>query len=284
MKMVFSCSQPQFAVLPPVSETVSDAFHDVQFSTRRHDELLAQMQRLRGQVYLQDGAITQDALTSDGRHATSVDHHSWHVLSLDHEGKVVACLRYLEERSATVFDDLLVRHAALAQCPVAGVRFRRSVERAMSPARQMRIGFGEVGGWAVAEERRHTLESLRIILATYGLLQLLGSAAGVATATVRHGSSTILRRIGLTALQADGEDLAPYYDPNYSCEMEVLQFDSRFPNPKYLDQVRQLSMCLANAPVICRETRAPEREIRRLWGALEPVGVQESLASSLAGI
>ncbi len=274
MNMVFSCSQPQFAVLPPANERVSGPFRNVQFHSRRREDLFAQMQRLRGHAYLQDGAITSQELTSDGRHATSTDLHSWHVLTLDREGRVVGCLRYLEERGAREFDELLVRHAAVAACPIRGTRFRATVERAMKRARQMKIGFGEVGGWAVAEERRHTLDPLRIILATYALLELLGSAAGVATATVRHGSSTILRRIGLTALRDEADDLEPYYDPQYRCEMEVLQFDSRHPNPKYLGQVRDLRTFLASAPVICRDDMAPPRaETQMAWSTMAPVPV-----------
>jgi hypothetical protein len=115
-----------------------------------------------------------------------------------------------------------------------------------------RIGFGEVGGWAVGQDHRWTLESLRIVFAIVALLELLGGRAGVATATSRHSSATILRRIGLPSLQADGVDLPPYYDSQYSCEMEVLRFDSRYPNPKYREWVDQLVSCLSTSPVICR--------------------------------
>src|SRR5437016_6010409 len=82
----------------------------------------------------------------------------------------------------------------------------------MQRARRLQMRFGEVGGWAVAEEHRWTLEPLRIILAAYGLGQLLGGCAGVATATMRHKSASILRRIGLNSLRWDGAELPPYYD------------------------------------------------------------------------
>src|SRR5450432_1002985 len=121
----------------------------------------------------------------------------------------------------------------------------------MERAKAMKIGFGEVGGWAVAESHRGTLEPLRIILATYGLLQLRGGCTGIATATFRHSSATILRRIGLNSLSWDGADLPPYYDPKYRCDMEVLHFDSRFPNRKYRDSVSELTHALAASPVIC---------------------------------
>jgi hypothetical protein len=241
-------------VLPPSSQpAISSQFRNVEVNARQHDDLLAEMQRFRGSVYLTDGAIQADDLT-DGRHQVGIDEHSWHVLSIDSSGRVCACLRYLEERNASGFEDLWVRHAALSQCPKFGNRFRGAVETEMERARQMQIGFGEVGGWAVAESHRGTLEPLRIILATYGLLQLRGGCTGIATATFRHSSATILRRIGLNSLSWDGAELPPYYDPKYGCDMEVLHFDSRFPNQKYRDSVSELTHALAASPVICRDS------------------------------
>lgn len=84
-----------------------------------------------------------------------------------------------------------------------------------------------------------------------GLLECLGSCTGVATATFRHGSAPILRRIGLRPLSADGVELPPYFDPRYGCQMQVLRFDSRFPNPKYREMVAEFRSSLTTAPVIC---------------------------------
>jgi hypothetical protein len=246
-------SQTQFVVLAPSKLAVSKVFRNLQPDTGRHQDLLAEVQRFRGRVYASDGAIQPDDLTEDGRHAPEVDSRSWHVLSLDPEGHVCACLRYVEEKLAKRFEDLWVRHAALARCPTLGRPFRKAVESEMERARNMRVRFGEVGGWAVAQDHRMTIEPLRIILATYGLLELLGGCAGVATATFRHHSSTILRKIGLSSLVADGAELPPYYDPQYRCQMEVLRFDSRCPNPKYRAWISELAEALSQAPVICRQ-------------------------------
>jgi hypothetical protein len=248
----YTRNQTQFVVLPPSRQSVSKRFRRLDVNNHRYGELLAEMQRFRGRVYTEDGAVRPDELTPDGRHKVAVDDSSWHVLTLDGNGNVCACLRYLEESRALHFDDLWVRHAAMANSPM-GSQFRRAVEWQMADARRMRMGFGEVGGWAVAEDRRWTLEPLKIILATYGLLELLGGCVGVATATFRHSSATMLRRIGLESLCADGVELPPYFDESYGCQMEVLRFDSRSPNPKYRDWVDYFSASLAEAPVICPE-------------------------------
>jgi hypothetical protein len=247
-----SWNSTQFVILPPSKSALPDLFHNVETDHKRHDGLLASMQRMRGEAYIKDGAIRQDDLTADGRHTLRVDEHSWHVLSLDRGGQVSSCLRYLDESHAAGFEHLWIRQAALARCPEQGSRFRSAVEREMARARQMRMGFGEVGGWAVAENHRRTLEPVGILLATYGLLGLLGGCMGVATATFRHASSTILRKIGLASLAVGGVELTPYFDPSYGCHMEVLRFDSRFPNSKYEAWVTELAGVLTEAPVICR--------------------------------
>ena len=254
-----SRTKTQLIVLPPRGLAVPGVFRNIDFNPSRRERLLAEMQRFRGGVYAADGAIQPSDLTADGRHKLSADEDSWHVLSLDAAGGVCACIRYLEETHAVGFDDLWVRQAVLAQCPSLGRKFRLAVEGEMGRARDIGVAFGEVGGWAVAPEHRWTVEPLRMILATYGLLELLGGCVGVATATFRHGSATILRRIGLQSLSLDGEPLPPYYDPHYGCPMEVLRFDSRFPSPKYHGWVQELGKSLADAVVIPAEARvAPQ--------------------------
>jgi hypothetical protein len=269
--MVRSRTQTRFAILTPSRLATPDVFRDIDADNRLYRRLLANMQRLRGRVYEADGAVRRSELTTDGRHKLSVDEGSWHVLSLNGQGEVVACLRFLEETHASGFDGLRVRHSALARCPTHGAAFRRAMESEIERARNTSIGFGEVGGWAVSEDRRWTMESLRIVLATYALLELLGSCAGVATATFRHGSAPILQRIGLTPLEADGAEIPPYHDPQYGCMMQMLRFDSRLPNPKYGEWIESLMGELASAPVVCRED--PAGLFGPVWRGMETHGL-----------
>lgn len=256
-------TQTRLVVLAPSRLRAPEVFSNVRPDETWHHRLMAEMQRFRGMEYLRDGAVQKSDLTSDGRHKLPVDERSWHVLSLDGQGRVCACLRYLDESRARGFDDLWIRHAALSRLPALGKKFRSAVEAGLRTARCIGMGFGEVGGWAVAQAHRCTTEPIRILLAMYGLLRLLGGALGVATATFRHESAPILRRIGLTSLVAGDEQLPPYFDPHYGCQMEVLQFDSRHPAPKYEDHVVELAADLMAAPVICRE-----RTKSRLHGVL----------------
>jgi len=58
-------------------------------------------------------------------------------------------------------------------------------------------------------------------------------------------------------MAVEGVALPPYYDDHYHCQMEVLQFDSRLPNSKYINWILELGSYLSTTPVICPE-RAPE--------------------------
>ena len=248
----------ELAILSPASTAAPQVFRKTELNRRRYDQVLADMQRLRGSIYLRDGAIQADELTADGRHKLAIDERSWHILLMDGAGSVKGCLRYLEENDASRFDDLSIRQSALTHCPVWGGKFRRAVELEMARAALRHLRFGSVGGWAVAEDRRCTTDPLRMVLATCGLFRLLGGCIGLATATVRHCSAGILRRIGLTPLTIDGVELPSYWDPRYQCQMEALRFDSDLPSPKYARAIDELSYELGFVPVISREGRVSE--------------------------
>src|SRR3954471_22842294 len=81
-------------LLAPSKSVVPNKFENVDRHPEQHEFLLSQMQRLRGAVYLKDGAIRSDQLTSDGRHKLAIDDRSWHVLTFDVNGKVSGCSRY----------------------------------------------------------------------------------------------------------------------------------------------------------------------------------------------
>ena len=214
--MHITSSPTQLIILPPADSPARNVFENIKLDSCRYDEMLAAMQHLRGRVYLRDGAIQAGQLAPDGRHELAEDQRSWHILLVDNDGRVGGGLRYMEADALARFDRLWVHQCALARCPVWGTRFRRAVEMEMTRARRKGFGYGEVGGWAVREDRRRTIDPLRMVLATCGLFRRLGGCAGLATATVRHGSASILRRIGLTSFNADGLEIPSYYDPLYS--------------------------------------------------------------------
>ncbi len=244
----------RLALLAPSSyETeVSVSPWDVRVDPDTHSSLMAELQRLRGRVYLGDGAIQRTQVTSDGRHWQPVDEKSWHVLALS-EGRVIGCARYQEHPNTVSFERLGVRRSSLGSCAEWRGRLKAAVDSELGLARREDLNYAEVGGWAIAEDYRGSREALRIALATYGLAQLLGGCIGITTATARHGSAAILCRLGGNPLEAEGETLPVYFDPQYGCDMEILRFDSRMPAPKYRSWVNELRDCLWTAPIIARE-------------------------------
>jgi hypothetical protein len=211
--------------------------------------MLTRVQRVRGKVYLDEGAVRRSQLF-DGRHRVSVDEHAWHVLALDDSMQIYGCSRYMAHPNSTPFSELNMANCPLGKSRVWGARFRDAVESEMELAQRRGIDYVEVGGWALLPDLRRSVEALRIALATYSLARTLGGCIGIATVTQRHASSSILRRIGGRPLSAGGVDLPPYYDPQYGCDMEILRFDSSEPNPRFEAWIDELSDYMRMEPVI----------------------------------
>lgn len=214
-----------------------------------HRALFSQMQRFRGQVYLKDGAITPNDLI-DGRHVVEADDQSWHLLVHDEKGTIAGCIRYQAHDTRSLSLRLSVFKAPIAACPQWGRALKQAVHSEVTMAKSLNLPFVEVGGWALAENIRGTSEALRLGLAAYSFGQLMGGAVGMSTATRRHCSSSILRRMGGESLEYEGATIPAYYDPHYECEMEILRFHSWKPNPRYSLWVDEIRHCLQHIPVI----------------------------------
>jgi len=248
-----SIDQRLILLAPPLG-CVPDSFRNVDADSARHRALVREMQHLRGRIYLHDGAIERHNLSPDGLHETPEDDKSWHFLILNKEQRVTACVWYLEHENAANVDDLRARTCPLAKMNGWRDRLSKAVVSELTRARRNRLRYAEVGGWAVAPTSRCTSEGLVLALAAYSLGRFFGGALGMTTATVRHGSSRILRRLGGKPLEADGVTVPPYYDPRYKCEMELLRFDSRRPRAKYAGVIELLRQKLADVPVVVAPT------------------------------
>ena len=238
-------------LLAPTLCAVPEAFKNAGVDVHRHEQLLTELQQLRGALYLEDGAISADQLTSDGRHKLAIDERSWHVLTLDGDGKVSGCSRYSPYPENVSFRDLGVAKSAMAASPTWGKLLHAAIDAEVSLARSLNIGFGEVGGWALGREMRFTLEALRIALGSYGLAGFLGEAIVVSTVTVRNCSASILKRLGGSPMHSSGFPLPRYHEPKYNCEMEILRFDSRYPADRFRQWINAIRLQMIDVPVIC---------------------------------
>ena len=122
-------------------------------------------------------------------------------------------------------------------------------------ARQLNYSYVEMGGWVVARELRSSIEAARMVAMAYALARVLGGALGITTATTKHRSSSILRRLGGSSLCARGVEIPPYFDPQYQCEMEILRFDSSRPGRRCAAVVQDCEQELKRVPVIAAGPR-----------------------------
>src|ERR1039457_1756245 len=240
----------ELVLLAPAGCPVPGSFTRRSDDRDRHARWLSEAQRVRGSIYLADGAVLASQLPPDGRHVQRTDYDSWHLLAVDGNGDVQGCARYRHLTGNVGFDDLGVRDSWLARCDQWGASLKAAVESEIVRARQRGAAFSEVGGWAIVPEKRCTTEALRIAMATYSLARILGGCVGISTATERHRSASILRRIGGRSLEHAGTELPSYYDPQYRCQMEVLRFDSGVPDESCRKWVEQMSMGLAEVQIV----------------------------------
>ena len=242
--------QDRLLLLAPPGADVPPSFSRVSHAPGEHARLVHEMQQLRGSIYLRDGAVRPEQLSRNGLHRTPEDDRSWHLLMVNKDRRVSACAWYMGHDGDATFERLRVRNCALARADGWRHKLWLAIESEIVSARRERLGYAEVGGWAVAPENRCSSDGLLLALTAYSLGRVMGGVLGLTTATVRHSSSRILRRIGGASLEVGGNSVPAYFDPKYSCEMELLRFDSRRPNPRYAALVELLRMKLSTVAVL----------------------------------
>lgn len=265
----------KWVLLSPASAVVPDWFADVDTDAVRRDKLLAEMQRLRGGVYLEDGAITAKQLT-DGRHRVDADERSWHLLVVDQDDRVCGCVRQQTYENAH-FAQLNISGSELARSSEWGPKLKAAAESELELSRRLDLPCVEIGGWALASSIRGTTEAVRMALAMYSLSQELGGAIGFSTVTRRHCSASILRRIGGRSFEYEGLPLPSYQDSQFKCEMELLRFYSWAPNPRYTAWIEEIRQELRTIQVLGgRRSSAFEPQANLRWSLLAKSDVTAS--------
>ena len=237
-------------LLAPPHVAIPGTFTNVTIDRDRHAELVRGMQAVRGSIYLHEGNVSHEQLSPEGLHETPEDAKSWLLLMTDASGQISSCAWYLEHDDAASLQDLRIRACPLAKTVEWRDKLQASVNEEIARARRDSLRYAEVGGWAVSKARRCSSEGLVLALAAYGLCRMLGGALGVTTANVTHASSSILRRLGGSYLEFEGTPVPSYFDPKYNTRIELLRFDSRRPNAKYVDLIEKLKVRLAHVQVV----------------------------------
>jgi hypothetical protein len=198
-----------------------------------HASLLGKMQRLRGRVALREGAITASMLDSSGRHRMRGDEKSWHLLRVRSDGAIAGCARVLVHPRDVTFSRLRIAASSAARCPVWARDVQDAVESELAHARRKGQGIIEPGGWVIDEDLRGSCEAVSIAIRALAWAQILDDCVGFLTATARHGSAAMLRRLGARNLQARGQTIPGYFEPAWGCNAELLRFDTNSLNPRF---------------------------------------------------
>lgn len=236
-------------ILAPRRGEVPQSYLNISGDRSQYSRLLQQMQRLRGRIALQEGVVAKSALRSCGRYVMPGDEESWHLLRVRSDGTVAACARVLVHPHDVKFSRLRLASSSVARSGVWSPHVRDAVETELHHARLSGHTTIEPGGWVVDADLRGKFEAISLVIGAFALAQILGNCVGFMTATVKHGSSTILRRLGGRNLHAAGDPIPPFFEPDWGCDMELLRFDTTSLNPRFRATLAEARWQLKTAPL-----------------------------------
>lgn len=232
------------SVFPPRDGALPQGFSEQLENPAAYATRLADIQRFRGRIYSQDGAIPLEALDEEGRHRSESDHCYWHVTISDSAGAIYGCLRLRHVKPSIDLTELEVYRIFARMEPISCRRYLDVMEQHRHQAQAASLGFGEVGGFALTDELRQSSAALMLIISGCVIKRALGGMITVGAATVRHHSAKMLQRIGAIPFRGVDGPLAPFYDLYYRCEIQMLTFDSRKLAPEFEPLAEQLRLRL----------------------------------------
>jgi len=206
-----------------------------------YDTTLSAIQKLRGTVYVADGALSTSALDVEGRHISEDDEHSYHLVLWN--GQIEGCMRIRvyeqppEASALRVYD--LVRRMPEEIIP----RYHTALCDFIQQWHARGYLIGEAGGWAVGSNYKGSTISLVLPLADWAFSRMQ-KLVHLASSTQRNGSADMLRRLGGWRLSLGEEELPPFYDSAYQCQMELQGFCADILNPQFEPAVEDLKLLL----------------------------------------
>ena len=203
-----------------------------------YEDALSAIQRLRGALYVADGAIRSSTLDPKGRHQCEDDHLSYHLALWN--GEVQGCARVRLHPPHKPAQDYRVHELIDRMHPRPSAEYRVALQEFISQSEKRGYRLGEVGGWAVSKSHQASRAAMALPLAGWSFSRICGKQIWIASATERNRSAEMLRRIGGWPLKLGGADLPPFFDSVYNCQMQLLCFCSDVLNPKFESAVAEL--------------------------------------------
>ncbi len=236
-----------FLLLAPANARIPNVFSRVEENKQAHETWLKQAQQLRGRVYLEDGAITQDDLDNTGRHISRHDECSWHFLVLDaeeHLRGVMRCQFWYPQQKLPEISEMHLYPLLERMKQPTREQYQNSI-KAFIAAQQTKNCFFEVAGLAVESSSQGITVGSMLGVSGYSIANLKDSGTAIAAATNRHNASRLFHKLGGFGF----ENLTPFFDSRYGCEMEFIGFNSLEPAPAIKEMITIVEEKLCAAQV-----------------------------------
>lgn len=268
MRSLFSTLRDvDLTVVAPSSAHVPEWLTNVLVNEGMYRNLVDEIQRFRGYVYVKDKAIPSSSLDEQGRHYSEYDFRAWHIVLRDRRQELCGAIRVglmPWTRINDISDLQVVQYLArLSAGNDEKATLQTVVRNFLENCRTIQPTVWEPGAWAVSEDMRRSRLAPVLAASIWSLGRAIGGAAGVSTATTRHGSSEILKKMGGFELAFNGAPLPPFYDTYHECFIELVGFDSDYLNPRLETTVTEIQDYIKGLPIITREdsscAESPER-------------------------
>src|SRR5687767_9032020 len=135
--------EERLVLLAPAQASMPAGLRNVTYDNRRHEQLVRELQMLRGSVYLEDGALGPQELSPEGLHQTPEDERSWHLLMTSREGRVSACAWFLEHPATASIRNLRVRKCPLGSMPAWRDKLHGAVHSEIARARHDQMSYAD---------------------------------------------------------------------------------------------------------------------------------------------
>ncbi|GAA4412991.1 hypothetical protein GCM10023187_40760 [Nibrella viscosa] len=208
-------------------------------TTDAYEQTIAEIQRFRGRIYVQDQAIPASALDRSGRHYTKLDYASYHVIIRNQEGAITGVMRIPTYVSGAAVWFLQLYHVLERMEPGQKALYSFAIQHFIDQSASKYPFIVEPGGWAVDRQISEKLTGTVLAASCWAFCQLIGGAVAVATATVKHNAADLLRMMGgINCLQ--GTTNARFFDSFHQCELELIFFQSDKINPRFAAMVEAI--------------------------------------------
>lgn len=227
-------------------------FKNVVQDKERWQQLLNEACRLRGRIYLADGAIESTDLDPNGALVLPLDHRSWHLLAVRADGAVKAALRLtmapLSDRERAGRLVHVEESLGRTGMPLA---YRLAAEKFLSEAEltwgKQRPDWFTTSGWAA--DPSAGASGVMLALATWAWTRLSSCACSLAVATERHGAIRQLVKCGASPLFP--KDQPPlYFDAAYGCHVGLVGGRVYREADSFSPKVERLAATLSESEVV----------------------------------